>query len=444
MTIALVLSLVLHQVPADAAAPTLSAPAAAVRTSDASTAAVAEALSEEQAVALALERNRDLIAARLDVRAAEVDKLAATVLPNPELSYSAGNIVLPPGNPQDIGLAPRPFSQLIHTVGISQVLDLWWKHALHAEAAEHGVVQSRLQLEDAAREISYAVRSAFEDLLREQKQHALAAEMNNRYQDTVRLSRARFKVGEISETELKKIELEGLKYASDELTAAREVESARQKLAELLALPSADALPEKLIDDLAYRGEVDAAAVLQRALEQRPDLRASREAVTRAQLALKAAHRDALPDLSVGLAYSRDNFTISGDNPSSLAATVSIPLPLFDRNQGGVGHAAVDLKRAENDAQKLELSVRYQVSEALRRAHTAQKLVDLYEGGMLDRADTALRVAEKSYKAGAISLLELLEAQRTYLGTRADYLVALNDYRQALVDLRHATGAPLS
>jgi outer membrane protein TolC len=61
---------------------------------------------------------------------------------------------------------------------------------------------------------------------------------------------------------------------------------------------------------------------------------------------------------------------------------------------------------------------------------------------MLDRADTALRVAEKSYHAGSISLLELIETQRTYLDTRARYLRAVHDFRQATVDVRHAVGEP--
>ena len=80
------------------------------------------------------------------------------------------------------------------------------------------------------------------------------------------------------------------------------------------------------------------------------------------------------------------------------------------------------------------------MAEAARKALRSDCLLDAFEGGMLDRADSSLRVAEKSYKAGAVSLLEAAEAQRTYLETRAQYLHALHDYRQAVIDVRHAVG----
>jgi cobalt-zinc-cadmium efflux system outer membrane protein len=79
----------------------------------------------------------------------------------------------------------------------------------------------------------------------------------------------------------------------------------------------------------------------------------------------------------------------------------------------------------------------------VRRSERSRALLDAIEGGMLERAELALRAAEKSYKAGAVSLLELLEAQRTYIDTRAQYLKAAYDFRQAEIDLVHAVGGPL-
>ena len=133
-----------------------------------------------------------------------------------------------------------------------------------------------------------------------------------------------------------------------------------------------------------------------------------------------------------------------------------MPLPLFDRNQANIGRARLDIRRAENDGARLRLAVENDVTEAVLRALRSRALLAVFErpgvagsptatgttdpGGMLARAETALKVAEKSYKAGAISLLELLDAQRTYLDTRGLFLRALHDSRQAAIDVAHAVG----
>ena len=132
-------------------------------------------------------------------------------------------------------------------------------------------------------------------------------------------------------------------------------------------------------------------------------------------------------------------FTASGDNPNSLGVGVAFPLPLFDRNQASIGRARVDQKRAENSIERAWLQVQQDVAGAARRRARAQLLLDSFDaGGMSERAESALRVAEHAYKAGAASLLELLEAQRTYLDTRAQYLRAQHEYRQSLVEVSHA------
>ena len=164
-----------------------------------------------------------------------------------------------------------------------------------------------------------------------------------------------------------------------------------------------------------------------------------RRRTLRAEADISAAKREAFPDISLGVGYTHSNFTVSGDNPNSLALTLSLPLPIFDRNQAGIGRARLSLKRAENDAAKIQISVEHDVADAVRRTQRAQALVQVFEGGMIDRAETALKVAEKSYKAGAVSLLELLEAQRTYIETRAQYLRARHDWQPGF-DRRDARG----
>ena len=399
-------------------------------------------LTMDQAVAEAIARNRDLIAARLDIEAAQIDRVAAGLYPNPVLSYSLGNIVLGPANDQMMGVKSSAFGQTVHSVSISDVIDVWAKRNAHIRAADRGVEYQRIVVEDALREVTYAVRSAFADVVREQWELQLARDTRARYDETIRLSRARFSAGDISEAELRKIELEGLRYQNDVIDGEMELDLARQKLALLMALP-ASALPEAVAEPAERAPALELQPLVDRALRERPDVRAVLAASRRAQADLSSAKRDALPDISLGIDYTHSNFQVSGDNPNSLSLTLSLPLPVFDRNQAGIGKARLEQKRAENDNVKLQLAVEHDVAEAVRKSQRARTLVQVFEGGMLERAETALKVAEKSYKAGAVSLLELLEAQRTYIETRAQYLRAKHDLRQGLIDVTHAVGGEL-
>jgi cobalt-zinc-cadmium efflux system outer membrane protein len=398
----------------------------------------------EQAVSVALARNRDAIAARLNIRAAELDKIAAELYPNPVMSYSVGNLTLGAGNSGNArnGAPAHPgLSQTVQTIGISEIIDVWSKRGARMRAADRGLELKRLEVADALREIVHAVRSAFADVLREQSEKQLSHDMRDRHAETVRLSRARFNAGEISEAECRKIELEGLKYQSDVVDADSQYDLARQKLAALLGLGSSSQLPEPLVPDDSLEDGLSLPALIQTALQNRPDARAVERERAFAEASLGSARRDALPDISLGAWYTHSEFLASGDNPNTFGLSVSLPLPVFDRNQANIGRAELEIRRAANNAERIQIVVRQEVADAARRVARAKTLLGIFEGGgMLDRADSALRVAETSYKAGAISLLELLEAQRTFLETRAQYLRAQYDHRQARVDLRHVVG----
>jgi cobalt-zinc-cadmium efflux system outer membrane protein len=398
-------------------------------------------MSIEKAVSIALLRNRDVLATKLDIEASQIDRIAASMYPNPVFSYTAGNVVLGQGNPQDKGADPGPFSQLVHTIGVSEIIDVWAKRSARMHAADKGIEHRRLLVEDAVREIAYSVRASFADLVREQLENELAHTMKARYDDTIRISGARFRAGEISEADFRKIELEGMKYQNAVVDADTELDLARQRLATLCGLGSAEELPGAAVMPNESRTAPTLAVLTARALQDRPDLRAASQGRELADATLSAARREAYPDISLGVAVTHSGFQISGDNPNALALTLSLPLPVFDRNQANIARSHNDAKRFDNDVARLELQIRSEVAQSVRRLERASSLLDIYEqGGMLERADRALKVAENSYKAGSVSLIELLESQRTFIETRAQYLRAQHDYRQAVIDVAHSTG----
>jgi cobalt-zinc-cadmium efflux system outer membrane protein len=334
------------------------------------------------------------------------------------------------------------FSQTVHNVGVSEIIDIWSKRGARSRAAQRGVELRRFEVADVLREIVHEVRSAFTDVTREVAERRLRHDMRDRHGETIRLSRARYSAGEISESEFRKIELEGLKYESEVISADAELDISRKGLAALMGLPSDADLPATLRDEAPPDMDLTLAPLVARAMKERPDVRAVERAHAFADASLGAARREALPDLTVGVTYTHSEFLASGDNPNALGLGVALPLPIFDRNQANVGRADLELRRAANEAARLDIVVSHEVGDAVRRVERAKTLLGLFEGGgMLERADRARQVAEKSYQAGAISLIELLEAQRTFLETFSQYLRAEYDYRQSRVDLRRAMGS---
>ena len=435
---------------ATAAAPAVAAPAPVPEAVAVAVAAgAASGFTVEQAIAVALQRNRDAIAARLDIEVSELDVVAARIYPNPVAQYGIGNLVLGQANPQGGAVAASPgfAGQRVQTIGVSELLDVWMKRSARARAAEQGVVQRRWLTEDALREVVYGVRSRFTDVLRAQASRRLALEVVERTGEVVRLARARFKAGDIAQTELGKLELEGLRYANAVTEADAELDLARGRLAGLVGVAPGELPAGELVQTELGAPAMDAslAALTTRALQQRPDLRAAGAARTRADVELSAAQREVYPDLTLGAAYTHSDFEISGENPNTLAFSLSLPLPLFDRNQANIGRARLEARRADNDGERLRLEVARDVAAAVRQRERARTLLAVLEApgdGMLARAETALTVAEKSYRAGAITMLELLESQRTYLDTRAQDLRVRYDLRQAAADVSHAVGEP--
>ena len=398
------------------------------------------ALTMEQAVAIALQRNHDAIAAKLNIEGAQLDRVQAGLYPNPILSYTVGNLVVGAYNPQgDPPITPPGFfGQTQHALSLSEVIDVWAKRNARMHTADRSTEVARLHTADALREIVYAVRSAFVDVQREQAEHDLSHEMRVRYDETVRISRSRRAGGDISDAVLNKVELEAMRYQNAEIDAEMELDLSRQKLAALLGFGLSNQIPRTLETEKVVLIPLEPGQLLEQALRDRPDVRAAKESKLLSIAALAQARREALPELSLSLIYAHSDFLVSGDNPNSLGLGLSLPVPLFDRNQANIGRAKLDERRADNEGQRLVVSVQHDVADAVRHAARSAQLLSLYEGGMLERADSALRVAEKSNRLGAISLLELLEAQRTYLETRMQYVGAQNEYRQAIIDVMHA------
>ncbi len=391
----------------------------------------------EQALELLETENPDTLAARLQIAEAEAERVAARLYPNPTLSVDANNI--PAGRTTPSGLS---VGQTIgSTARLDQPLVLWGKRGLRRQGAELGIAAATQSARDALRELRAAVKDAFYQALRDQQLLQFAGDNQQRYQRIVELNQRRFHSGDISEVEYRKIELENLKFLTETEEARRALSESQQLLGRLtgasggLAANGALAAP-----DVDIAGE----DLLETARANRPDLAAAQQARAQAATALTLAKRERYPDVTVGADYTHSEFVVAGDNRNTIGFGFSLPLPLLNQNQGEIAKAEVALREADTGLARLRLDIAQDVHDARVRYESTQRLRHTFESGYLDHAKTVVTSAETSYRVGAASLLELLDAERTYTETRTDYVNTIFAARSSLTALEKAIAKDLA
>jgi cobalt-zinc-cadmium efflux system outer membrane protein len=389
----------------------------------------------------AFERGSPALAeARAAEASARGDVTQAGLLPNPQLSVSASNFPIVP-NTTPGGDGPGVAHNLVTSVALEQPVELGGKRGKRLAASRGALAEATLASADALRGARFDLLRAFWQAVKAKNRRELAEKVGLRFSETVRITRARYANQDISRVDLDKVELEALRNQND-LADARAEE--RTAVADLLGQvgPAAPAWVQ-VSGDLASRPlPLELEPLLARAGEARPDLREAERRVETARANLALAEAQRVPDVSVGLAYTHSRAIPAGDNPDSFAVTLGLPLPIFNRNQGEIAKARIAIDRAERARDALFAKVGTEVAAAHARYVAATDKVVRYDTDALRLADRALEVAERSWRAGDISLLAFLEAERTYIALRGDYLDTLFELRQAALELERATGVP--
>jgi cobalt-zinc-cadmium efflux system outer membrane protein len=390
-----------------------------------------------QALELVESQNPDTLAARLQIAEAEAERLAARLYTNPTLSVDADNF--------PVGRTTPPGLSVGQTIGasarIDQPLVLWGKRRLRIENTEAGLAGAKEEERDTLRQLRAAVKDAFYGALHDERLLAFTSANRERYEKIVALNARRFHSGDISEVEFRKIELENLTRLTEEENARRSLAERQQLLGRLIG----GAQPVQANGSLtAPDVQVDAAQALNQAMDNRPDLAALEDARNQAQLALTLARRERYPDVTVGVDYAHSQFVISGDNRNSLGFGFSVPLPLLNQNQGDIAKAEVGLRQADTDLERLRLDIAQEVRDAVERYQSARRLWRTYKSGYLENTKVVVEAAETSYRAGGASLLELLDAERTYAATQIDYVDTVFAVRSGLTALEKAVGKDLT
>jgi outer membrane protein, heavy metal efflux system len=378
-------------------------------------------ISVDEAVDLALKESTMLRAKRQEYRATQANEITAGLRPNPVASYVAEQLGNRNVDPQ-------------HTVTLGQPIELGGKRQRRLDSARAASQVTAAELDDLRRQVVAQVKKAFTDLLVADAILNLTAASLRSLDEVERLQRIRAEKGDISELELTRLQLQRFAFERDLVDARQATVAARIALG--LAM-GRDAVPP----DVVIVGELtrpdglpDAEDLRRRALDARPDLKAAEAARIRARADRELARANAWWDVTPQLEYQR----IGSDNTFGIG--VSVPIRVFDRNQGEVARTRAEIERAEANREATLQRVLAEVDTALNQVTSARDKLKLLNEVYLPKAQRARDTVEFAYRRGGVSLLDFLDAERAYRDTTLEHVRALGGYQTALDELEAAVG----
>lgn len=385
----------------------------------------------DDAIRLALLHNHALLAMRSTILQNQAEEITANLRPNPTLGLDAQFLPI---------FQPNQFSsdyidqQAQFDAGVGYLFERGKKRQHRLKAAQDQTTVVRSQVTDTERQLIFNVGQQFIDVLLAESTLDFAIQDLNSFQKTVDISNERLRAGDMSEGDFLKIKLQLLQFQTD-VSAARLAKL--QSLAALRQLLGFESVP----DDYDVQGTLDyqpvhadLTALKTLAAMNRPDLRAAQQSVTAAESQLALQKANGKMDITGTFDYTHTAGVNTG------AFFYNMPLPIFNRNQGEIARARFAITQAQEQASETAQQVSTDVITAFGNLHSNDEIILLYQGGYVDQAKQSRDISEYAYQKGAASLLDFLDAERTYRANQLAYRQALASYMLALEQMRQAVG----
>lgn len=379
--------------------------------------------------------NTTLMADKLNIDELRAQEITAHLHPNPDLTLSADGTQIAPSH----GIW-QPFAGTFVSPGVSYLFERRNKRNLRYQAAKEGTEVGAAQTADTERTLLFNLRSAFLGILQAKAVLQLAQNNLDYYDQILKVSRDRFDAGDISRIDLDRLELQRLQYESDLQTAIVNLRTTKINLLALLD----DRRP---VDTFDVEGTFDFHEDLlslddyrKNAVDARPDLRAAALSVQQAQTNYKLAEANGSTDPTIGLWFTHNGSFNNPDALNTIGASVSIPLRVFDRNQGEKLRTKIDINRNEKLRQGVETQVYSDVDTAYATLLSNINLLKPYKRQYLEQALRVRDTVQFSYQHGGASLLDFLTAESEYRNVQLSYVNLVGAYLTAAAQLNQAVG----
>lgn len=387
-----------------------------------------ETLVLPQALMLALTNNPELGAFSQEIRAREATVLQANLLPNPEFGVNASNF----GNNRFQG-----FDAASVTLQLSQLIELGGKRAARTEAATLAQELANWDYESKRIEVLTQVTRAFIAVLAAQKSLALQRQLQNLARQVSETTVAQMRAGSVTAVEVAKARVALASSRIAVMRAERELQAARKRL----AAGWGNTTPhfQAVAGDLETIREPPPLEALLQRLEKNPDLARWATEISQRQALIAVEKSKAIPNVTVTLGT---NQYLDG-NDFNMMADLSIPLPVFDRNQGRILAAERRLGKAQSSRRNSEVRISTALHTTYQRLLAAYTAVITLREDIIPGAQSAYDATRRGYRLGRFDFLNLLDAQRTLFGVKTQYLRELADYHFQVAELERLIGGAL-
>lgn len=394
----------------------------------------------DEAVHMALEHNHNMLAMMTTVQQSQAEEITQNLRPNPTLF--ADWEYLPLGSPSRqnpnlySGVSTNDYlnNNTEADIGLSYLIERGGKRHDRLQAQKDITAQTRSLVADNGRGLTFQVATLFFSAQLAESTLELAEKDLKSFQQTVDIGEAQYKAGGLSENDSLMIKLQLLQFESD-------VEQAQlvrvQSLSDLRQLLGYESVSEDydVVSSFEYQPvKVNLDDLQLKALQNRPDLRAAQQGVTAANSQLVLQKAIGKQDVTVQGNYSHTG----GINAASFYG--SIPLAMFNRNQGEIARARFAITQADEQEKATNGQALTDVFDAYQGLRSNDKVVQLYVSKYLDVATRSRDISDYAYHRGGVSLLVFLDAERNYRATQLAYRQALASYLLALEQLREAVG----
>jgi len=379
--------------------------------------------------------NPSLRAGQIGVDESRAQEITAFLRPNPNFTLATDGTQIAPYKGVWQPLTGTQFSP-----NLSYLHERQHKRELRLESAQKATGIAMSGQADLNRTLLFTLRMAFIQTLQEKAVLDLAKENLSYYDHLLDVNRERYKAGAIAQVDLDRLELQRVQYESDLQTAEVNLRTAKIQLLALLN----DRTPVEQFDVTGpYDFSTQIASleeVRQMSLDARPDLKAAVEAIDKAQTDHKLAVANGSTDPTLSAWYT---YNPSFNNPfahQTLGASISVPLRIFDRNQGEKKRTELDIDRNEKLMEATRAQVFSDVDSAYATVNSTVILLQPYKGRYLQQASRIRDTIAFSYEHGAASLLDFLNAQASYRSVQVNYLNLVASYLNAASQLNLAVG----
>ncbi len=390
--------------------------------------AAPSALTLQQVLAIARTKNPGLLSAEQHVDATKAAEITAGLRQNPTFTLSGADVSLPANNPSN------PYS---YAGNVSRLFERGQKRRWRMDAAHATTAVTQSQYNDQERQLVMQVKDAFTNMLEAKDALQVAQENLDSYRKTLDLSKARLDAGDISRTDFERIDLQLAEFESDYDNAKLNLEQASDSLQLLMGIdqPSPTFAIAGSLDPPAVNP--DPGQIRQQALAARPDYLAAQQSVTLADANVKVAAAEGTTDPTLGGEYERSGVY------NTAGFQVSVPLRIFDRNQGEKERTRYEAQSSRLAEVQARNQVFNDVDQAWAAYQTALDVAKRYHGRYLAESERVRTNLEFSYRHGAATLLDYLDALRDYRQVHLDALAADQQVWLSLHQLSYAAATEI-